>query len=332
MGGDKYNFREVILSFPDQLRIDLTFLNQLQLQRRSFKKILICGMGGSGLMDDFFQHLKDFAPLKLPIPFEAHNSYLLPTDADHETLIIVISYSGNTEETISSFEEAQKQNLEIAGLTSGGKLGELFEKNKKPWIKIPANIQPRLSLGFQLNGLIKILMAYGLLAPFAQHEINALAEKLNPAELENQAKELCQKITHKIPVIYASQNNEIMAKLWKIEFNENSKIPAFYNIFPELNHNEMVGWTKNLGPFVLLILNDSDDLPEIKNRMRITAQLLKERQLPVEFIDITGYRAPEKLFNALILGNWLSYHLALFYGQDPTPVEMVEEFKKLIKK
>jgi len=204
MEGDKHNFREVILNFPDQLRADLIFLNQLQLQRRSFKKILFCGMGGSGLMDDFFQHLKDFTPLKLPIPLQAHNSYFLPTDADHETLIIIGSYSGNTEETISSFEEAKKQNLEIAGLTSGGKLGELFEKNKTPWIKIPPNIQPRLSLGYQFNGLIKILMAYGLLVPFAQHEINALVEKLNPAELESQARELCQKIAHKIPVIYAS--------------------------------------------------------------------------------------------------------------------------------
>jgi glucose/mannose-6-phosphate isomerase len=174
-------------------------------------------------------------------------------------------------------------------------------------------------------------MAYGLLAPFAQHEIQALVEKINPTEIENQAKLLCQKLINKIPVIYASEKNAIMAKLWKINFNENTKIPAFYNVFPELNHNEMVGFTKNLGPFSFLFLSESEDLVEIKNRMKLTAKIFGERHLPVDFIEIKGSSPLEKLFYAQIMGNWVSYHLALFYGIDPTPVEMVEEFKKRLK-
>jgi glucose/mannose-6-phosphate isomerase len=332
MEADKSNLRSVILDSLKQITDNLDFLNQLRLTRRPFDKIILCGMGGSALMDDFFQHLKDFAPLRLAIPLSAHNSYYLPDDADQKTLIIIVSYSGDTEEAISSFKEAQKQNLEIAGITYGGKLGELFEQNKIPWIKIPSpKIPPRFSLGYQFNSLVKILMAYGLLAPFAQHEIQSLAEKINPAEIESQAKLLCQKLINKIPIIYASEKNAIMAKLWKINFNENTKIPAFYNVFPELNHNEMVGFTKNLGPFSFLFLNESDDLIEIKNRMELTAKILGEHHLPVEFVEIKGQTSLEKLFYAQIMGNWLSYNLAIFYGIDPAPVDMVEEFKKQLK-
>jgi glucose/mannose-6-phosphate isomerase len=332
MEADKSNLRSVILDSLKQITNNLDFLNQLRLTRRPFDKITLCGMGGSALMDDFFQYFKDFTPLRLAIPLSAHNSYYLPGDADQKTLVIIVSYSGDTEEALSSFKEAQKQNLEIAGITYGGKLGELFEQNKIPWIKIPdPKIPPRFSLGYQFNGLVRILMAYGLLAPFAQHQIQELSEKINPTEIENQAKVLCQKLTNKIPIIYASEKNSLMAKLWKINFNENTKIPAFYNAFPELNHNEMVGFTKNLGPFSFLFLSESEDLVEIKNRMKLTAKIFGERHLPVDFIEIKGSSPLEKLFYAQIMGNWVSYHLALFYGIDPTPVEMVEEFKKRLK-
>jgi len=142
---------------------------------------------------------------------------------------------------------------------------------------------------------------------------------------------LCAKLNHKIPVIYSSQDNRLLAKLWKISLNENAKIPAFFNFFPELNHNEMVGWTKNLGSFHLLFLKDKDDLPRIKKRMEFTADLLKRQNLPLDFVEIEGQNPLEKIFWAVSFGDWLSYHLALFYGVDPTPVTMVEELKKRLK-
>ena len=189
---------------------------------------------------------------------------------------------------------------------------------------------PRFSLGYQLIALTKIFMAYGLLASSAKDEAVLLAGSLDPSLMENDARALCSKLVHKIPVIYSSSGNELIARLWKIQFNENAKVPAFYNSFPELNHNEMVGWTKSLGPFSFLFLQDENDSPEIKKRMQLTAKLLQEKNLSVEFIKINGLTPLEKLFRSLILGDWLSYHLALFYGIDPYPVEMVEEFKKLL--
>lgn len=334
MEADKSNLREIILNSVKQLNAPLTFFNELRLTRRPFDKILICGMGGSALMDDFFSYFQSsgFKALSPKIPILTHRSYGLPADTNEKTLILCISYSGQTEEVLSAFDKAQEARYEVAGITCGGELGELFQKYKTPWVKIPQDdIPPRTSLGYQLAAMIKILMAYGLLAADAQHAIALLPEKVIPANLENPAKMLCAKLNHKIPVVYASQNNRVLARLWKIKLNENAKIPAFYNSLPELNHNEMVGWTKNLGSFSIIFLRDKDDLPRIKKRMDITAELLNRQHLPIESVDIVGDNPLEKIFWASCFSDWLSYHLALFYGTDPTPVVMVEEMKKRLK-
>jgi len=290
-------------------------------------------MGGSALVGDFLYYFKinHYAPLAVSLPIFTHRSYDLPVDNDQNTLVICVSYSGNTEETVSAFKKARQENLEIAGITSGGQLAELFSTNKTPWVKIPKDIPPRLSFGYQLTALTKILMGYGLLNSSANNVLSELSQKITPGQTEKEAKLFCERLRHKIPIIYASEKNHPIARIWKINFNENTKIPAFYNYFPELNHNEMVGWTNNFGPFYFLFLQDDQDLPIIQKRMKLTAQLLKQNSLPAGFIHLTGANPLEKLFRSLLFGAWLSYHLAIFYGLDPTPVEMVEEFKKLLK-
>lgn len=334
MEEDKSNLKSVIINSVAQVAVPLTFFNELHLTRRPINKILLCGMGGSALMGDFFSYFQaaGFAPLSPAVPVLTHRSYNLPANADQNTLVICVSYSGQTEEALSAFNKAKEADLEVAGITCGGELAELFQKYKTPWVKIPqSNIPPRASLGYQLAAMVKLLMAYGLLANDAQHALADLPRKITPLNLENSAKMLCAKLNHKVPVIYSSQDNRVLARLWKICLNENAKIPAFFNYFPELNHNEMVGWTKNLGAFHILLMRDKDDLPRIKKRMDLTAELLRNQHLPVDSIEISGDDALEKIFWALSFGEWLSYHLALFYGIDPTPVVMVEELKKRLR-
>lgn len=334
MEADKSNLKSVIINSVEQVSSPLSFFNELNLTRRPINKVLVCGMGGSALMGDFFSYFQTagFAPLSPAVPVLTHRSYNLPANADQNTLVICVSYSGQTEEALSAFDKAKEAQFEVAGITCGGTLGELFQKYKTPWVKIPqSNIPPRTSLGYQLAAMVKILMAYGLLNSSAQNALSALPAKITPLNLESQAKMLCAKLNHKIPVVYSSQDNRVLARLWKICLNENAKIPAFFNFFPELNHNEMVGWTKSLGSFSILLMRDKDDLPRIKKRMDLTAQLLRNQHLPVESVEIIGNDALEKIFWALSFGEWLSYHLALFYGIDPTPVEMVEELKKRLK-
>lgn len=327
---DKHNFRQIILDSAGQLGSDMQFFNELCLTRRSFSKIIICGMGGSALAGDFFQYFKKkgLSALVPKTPIIVHRSYDLPPGADENSLIICSSYSGSTEETLSALRTAQAQGLEIAGLTCGGTLEEIFTERKIPWIKIPRNdLPPRMSLGFQLKGLVKLFLAYGLLDISAQAAIASLGS-FDISKTENDCRAKSQALINKIPVVYASEENEILARLWKIKFNENSKIPAFANVFPELNHNEMIGWTKILGPFSVIILRDGTELPRIKKRMDLTAKLLVKSGLPVQFVDIQGSGPLEKLFWGMAYGDWLSYFLALAGGTDPYPVPMVEELKK----
>lgn len=331
MESDKSNLRETILNFPQQLKAPLDFFNQLNFSRRPFNKIILCGMGGSALAGDLFNYFKmqGSAPFCLNQPLLLHRSYGLPAGCDQNTLIICASHSGNTEETISSFDTALQNNLAVAGLVSDGRLAEIFQERKIPWVKIPdGKIPPRYSLGYQLTALVQIFVAYGLLPQNTQTALSLAAKTIKPNSLEKEANIFCQKLINKIPVIYSSRENLALARIWKIKFNENTKIPAFFNFFPELNHNEMNGWEKTLGPFIFLLLRDKNDQPRLKKRMELTGQILKELGWPVEFIEIKDGDALEKLLWVLAYGDWLSYYLALFYGVDPTPVGLVEELKK----
>ncbi len=327
---DKSNLREIILNSVRQLDADLEFFNQLESKRRSFNKVMLCGMGGSAYVGDILDYFKthDYSPLIARLPVHIHRSYDLPKSDDDKTLIICISYSGDTEETLSAYAKARQNELEIAAVASGGKLAELCQQNKTPWIKIPKTLQPRFSIGYQLSAIIKIFMAYGLLDAASGEALSDLSKKIIPSQLELAVKALCPKLNRKTPIIYSSDKNYTLARIWKIKFNENTKIPAFWNVFPELNHNEMVGWTNTPGPFHFLILQDDDDLPQIKKRMKLTAELLRQRDFSVDLIKLEGADALEKLFWGLTFGDWISYHLALFYGTDPNPIEMVEDFKK----
>jgi glucose/mannose-6-phosphate isomerase len=154
-------------------------------------------------------------------------------------------------------------------------------------------------------------------------------------KLEKSGQAIAKKLSKKIPVVYSSNRMGVVAHIWKIKFNENSKIPAFYNCFPELNHNEMVGYTeiKKLGAknFYTILLQDSTDHPRILKRMDLTAKIIKKSGVGVQIIQMQTGTLLFKIFSGLLLGDWVSYYLALKQSIDPTPVKMVEEFKKLMK-
>ena len=148
------------------------------------------------------------------------------------------------------------------------------------------------------------------------------------------SEEVAKKLVNKVPLVYASNKFKCLARIWKIKFNENSKIPAFYNYFPELNHNEMVGFTqinKKNNAFHVIILRDKNDHLRSLKRMKFFANLMKTKGIEVDFIEIKNGDLLFKIFSTLLLGDWVSYYLALEYKVDPTPVKIVEEFKKKLK-
>lgn len=297
---------------------------------KSTDKFLVVGMGGSHLAADL---LKVWDPGFDVIVSQDYELPELSENALKDRLVILSSYSGNTEEVLSAFEEAGAKNLPRAIVSIGGKLLELAQKHKLPYVQMPdTGIQPRSALGFNLIALLKLMNQQRAIA-----EARQLSSMLKPVEFEDWGRELAERLHNFVPVIYSSLRNLPVAYNWKIKFNETGKIPAFYNVFSELNHNEMTGFdakgaTNPLAKnFYFLLLEDDSDTPKIKKRMQVLAKLYRARDLKVEFMKLfSSSNIFYKIFSSLILADWTAYYAAKSYGVEPEQVPMVEEFKKLI--
>ncbi len=319
---------EAIKNFASQFAYEPKIENAGALKPAT--KFLVIGMGGSHLAADL---LKVGDPGLDVIVSQDYELPMLPENTLKNRLIILSSYSGNTEEVLSAFKEAGAKNLPRAVVSIGGKLLKLAQKHKLPYIQMPdTGIQPRSALGFNLMALLKLMNRRRAIA-----EARQLSSIFKPLAFEDKGRELAKRLNNFVPVVYSSLRNLPVAYNWKIKFNETGKIPAFYNVFSELNHNEMTGFdakgaTEKLAKnFYFLLLEDGFDTPKIKKRMRVLAKLYRDRNLKVEFIKITDNKNVfYKIFSSLILADWTAYYTAKSYGVEPEQVPMVEEFKKLI--
>lgn len=332
---DKSNMRGVILDSPNQLEKGLRVVGRMKIEG-VFDNVVVCGIGGSALPANILlcwlrEQIKQNG-LSFP-PLYIHRDYNLPPQANKKSLVICISYSGNTEEPVSALKEAIEKKYQIIAISSGGKFEEISEENNIPYIKVPSGIQPRCATGYLFSILLKVLENSGILKE-AEKELLEVEKRLKEIDLEPEGKKIAEILKDKIPLVYASNDFKCLARIWKIKFNENSKTPAFYNYFPELNHNEMVGFTdveKSKNIQIIILRDQETDLPRIQERMELFADLAKEKSVGIKFVDMKKGSLIFKIFSTLLLGDWASYYLALERGQDPTPVKMVEEFKKRLK-
>lgn len=321
---DASNMAGVLDKFPKQIKEaaewgkDLTF--------SGIRNIAISGMGGSGLPGEF---LKTYANTSIPI--FAIKNYTLPRYISAHSLIICISYSGNTEETLSAYDEAKQRGARIVAISSGGKLEEQAKKDGMPHIKVPAGIQPRMAFGYQTTPVLNIMINSGLIKKIDFDKLSQFLEK-ERKDIKKKAKSLAAKAKEKIPIIYSSEHFYPVAYKWKIDFNENAKIHAFCNYYPEWNHNEINGLIKLNGKYFIFILRDKDDHPRIKKRMEITADLIKKKNVDTITIDSKGYDTLSRMLYTVYLGDWTAYYTAINLGIDPTPVKIIEDLKKALKK
>jgi len=320
---DKEDMRSVIKSMAEQIKEGLKLSEGIEAVG-SINRIFICGMGGSALPGDL---LKSYL-YNSKIPVIVVKDYHIPKYMNDKSLVFVISYSGNTEETISAYREVMKTGAEIIVITSGGKLEELAKMNDDTLIKVPKGIQPRQAIGYQFFPILNILQNSNIIENVQEDIKNTIAILSKTSVYEENAKNLAIKLQNRIPVIYSSNKLSILAEKWKISFNENCKMPAFYNVFPEMNHNEMNGYLNLNGDYYVIIIKDEDDNQRIRKRMKIFKDLVKEKGIDVAEMVIRGDSLLAKIFSGIYIGEWVSYYLALLLEQDPTPVDIVEDFKK----
>lgn len=319
--------KEAIAHFAEQFAYEPVVENEDKLLQK--ERYILAGMGGSHLAADLLLTFDEGFDIVV------HEDYGLPVLGKkrlEQSLFIASSYSGNTEEVLNAYAKAKEKNVSAAAISIGGELIEQAKQDGIPYIQMPdKGIQPRSALGFSMRALLKLL---GKKDAFMK--LGTLASSLNPREYEEQGKQLAEELRGKVPVIYSSRRNRAIAYNWKIKFNETGKIPAFFNVFPELNHNEMQGFDiggkiEKMGQwFSILLLEDEHDSPQIKKRMEVVANLYKERNLDVKRLPLKGEDVFLRMFSSLILADWASYYTATGYDREPEQVPMVESFKQRI--
>ena len=314
--------REAIIGFPEQFKYELKVKNAVG-HLVKFERFALMGMGGSALVGDLIKRLDP------NLDIVVHKSYGLPRGVDlNGRLLIFISYSSDTEETLDSFDHALKAGHHLAVVGTGGKLLDKAKKIGVLYVELPdTGIQPIFSLGFQIRAALALMQQERL-----YKEVGRLGNA-NFKGLEKEGERLAKSIIGKIPLIYASGDNGTIAYNWKIKFNETGKIPAFWSILPEANHNEINGFGgrgKQSSSFACLLIKDDGDHPRIKKRMTVLGSMYKRLGLPVKTVSLKGKNNAEKVFSSLVLGDWTAYYTAKAYGHEANEVPLVQKFKKLI--
>ncbi len=319
---------DAIKAFPQQFLYKPEIIGSFN--PRSFIHFIAVGMGGSHLAADLVSRLKPNVSLTV------YSDYGLPASVNFlgtKTAVILSSYSGNTEEVLAAAEIVIEKKIPALAIAVGGTLLDLAKKNHLPYIQLPdTGIQPRSALGFSLLALCRAIGEDEFIADSA-----VLAHNLSVAQFERLGKMLATRLSGRVPIIYASRRNQSIAYNWKIKLNETGKIPAFYNVLPELNHNEMNGFdvvekTRMLSQnFYFIFLRDTGDHLHVQKRFDVLKKLYGDRGLLVEEIPLSdGVSEAEKIFSSLILADWTSVYSAEHYGLESEQVPLVEEFKRLI--
>lgn len=299
--------------------------------------VVLAGLGGSAIGGDLVRVL---VSRQAGVPVLVVRDYNLPACVDQDALVFLTSYSGNTEETLEAYRQAGDKGAARIVLTTGGRLAELAERDGVLSVRVPGGLPPRSAIGYLSLPALLILARLGLTVfdPEAGAELLEVMGRVRD-ELgagvpvaANRAKSLALKLYGKVPVIYGScGTTEAAAIRWKGQINENSKSLAFWNLFPELNHNEVVGSEappELLRQMAVLILEDPGDHPRIKARIEITAELLGKRVASITRLQGEGDSLLARIFSLIYLGDFTSVYLALLYNIDPRPVRVIDHLKQ----
>ncbi|MFW6024771.1 MAG: bifunctional phosphoglucose/phosphomannose isomerase [Candidatus Woesearchaeota archaeon] len=314
-----------INSFSDMIKKGWNLAKETDISKSD--EITFVGMGGSGIPGDFIKTILEPSGIRVNVI----KNYKIPSYVKGP--VFLVSYSGNTEETISSTKDAISKNLECVSITTDGVLSQLSQVNSIPLVFIPKGIPPRASMGYFIGVIFRILDNSGYFEESKSSLIYYLSTLLKKPHLRNNGKELAKRIKTKIPIVYTSSKFSSVGYRWKCQFNENSKKYAIFNTFPEMNHNEIMGY-ENIDPdiFYVIILRDEEDDPKVVKRMDVFKELLKNKGIKVSILKITGNNFISRALSAILIGDWASYYLAKEYDIDPADTTLIENFKEDLKK
>ena len=342
---DESSMLELIESFPEQCQDAQRLGDEFELPQRfksSYKNIVCAGLGGSAIGSDL---VRSYIADEALIPVFVNRNYTLPNFVSRDTLVIASSYSGNTEEILSAYSDARSRGSQISVITSGGKLEKIANQDDVPCLVVPASFPPRCALGYSFFPLLLILSKIGIVKDQeafiddAIHNLRKLKDSrigYKVPERDNLAKRIAGEIFGKLPVIYAGHDHiDAVVTRWRGQLAENSKTLSSGHLFPEMNHNEIVGWEnpkRTLKECVAIILRDSADHPRVSRRMEITGRTLKDSRVKVLEVSSVGKELLARMLSLVYIGDFVSFYLAILNGIDPTPVEKITAIKRELAK
>jgi glucose/mannose-6-phosphate isomerase len=324
---DESNQLDAVLALPDHLSDALWRFESAGLERRELQGLIVCGMGGSAIGGVLARAAIGDV---LNRPMQVFRDYEIPGWTNPNIAVLCSSYSGDTEETLASFEAAEAVGADRYVATTGGRLAEAARAAGVPVIGMPAGLQPRHAVGYGFTVACEMAALIGA-APGVRTEIDSTAAHLADARdrIAARAAEIADQIGDSTPLIYGCDATVPVAYRWKCQMNENAKQHAFSHQLPELDHNEIVGWSPNgdRGQFSAIFLIDSDQHPRQRQRAELTAELVKPQATATITIETEGETRVERLLWTVLLGDLVSLFVAARKGVDPGPIEMIDRLK-----
>jgi glucose/mannose-6-phosphate isomerase len=336
---DKSGMLSFCVEAPKHYRGAAKTAEKISLAYSKPANIIVAGMGGSAIGGEL---LKDWARDKAPAPIKVSRDYSLPAYADRKTLVLIASYSGETEESLSAFLDAAKRKCMMYCISSGGSLLEFAEKLSVPYLRIPSGMPPRAALPYLFVPMLMSLERLNLVSGVSESLEEAVRilqgvsgenSPEKPAE-NNFSKTLASNIGETVPVVYGFGIYRGVAQRFKQQFNENSKIPSKWEFFPELNHNEIVGWEESgklAKNFSTIFIRDKNEPSEIRSRIETTKTLMLSAAPKMFEVWSQGKSALAKMLSTILIGDFTSVYLAILRRVDPTPVKTIALLKDRMK-
>ncbi len=322
---EKYSYESNLLSFGRQLSFSgITVSGTEALKKRRIERVIVSGMGGSGLSGEIVAAIRTEA--NIPVPVESHKTYGIPDGADRKTLLIFSSFSGETEEVLSGIREATKKRFPVAVVAGGGRLLGIARRKNLPYATFPREgLTPREAVGYNCYSVLSLL-----LARFPHIAVKTFSSaEIKPETLSLQGKFLSEKIRGKFPVIYSDVKLRGLLHVWKTNLNETGETFVSTECLPEMNHGELAA-AGDLKKAVVLFLENSGSSVKIRNRITASEKIFKRRGVPVVRIILSGKSLQERMWKGIVLSHWTSFFVSKRKKIDPKRTEAIESFKKIM--
>ncbi|MGB0882484.1 MAG: bifunctional phosphoglucose/phosphomannose isomerase [Vicingaceae bacterium] len=292
----------------------------------TIENVLICGLGGSGIGGTIIAQI---VAQDAHCPITINKDYKIPGFVNENTLVICCSYSGNTEESLEMLAQAQAKNAVVACITSGGKLEEIAKENNYNHIIIPGGHPPRGAFGFGFPPIFHLLSHYNIISEDYNSQFKNAVNTINTEEsnIIKEAQAITEKLYNKIPVIYSDANYEGVAVRFRQQINENSKMLCWHHVIPEMNHNELVGWTTKNEDLAVVIFRNDDDYFRTQKRMEVNKTVFEKYTSTIIEIYSKGNTQLERALYLVHLGDWISLLLGEKKGIDITEVDVITYLK-----